>query len=323
MQSIIAETTKALNKSNAKFNKTYGVVPDEIGIIQEALARLETMAATLKDEVSKDEATYLNVAKSKVERKLKLGTSAQLATKHQSSVELQEAKFESGYQAIKNKIEKMEAKKEALIKDIDQKIEMLENDLKRLESSSTGTINYYKQLVERCYEEVPVDVSYPPSHYKKKERLAEILSQIEGSKKSIMVMKAAHYDSAPKIDTAAEEKLARLREAAERQDRELLESARQREREQELEEYNKRKSIRDAEERRVEERRRERASDVIKIPNSTIQIYSSYNDSDHDSEGELLTEQQKKVRRIREKEREKELERDYAEPLPPLPSPRK
>lgn len=338
MQSLISKAHRDVQRQAVKSNKKNGVEQSDIKTIEETIVELKIMSKELQIEVEKDEGTYLEVAKSKVERRLKAGVTAQLASKHENTLEIIRQKLENKKEEIQNKIEKQELKKKTTLEDIDARIESLEQDIKRLrekkeavsnehdfkieklekdykleETQTESSIKYFQPLIDRCYEEVPLDVSYPPSHYKKKEKLRDILQSIEAKEKHLLIMKAAEWENAPKADPV-EEKLKILREQSRKEAKELAQEAERRERDQMLEEARQRKQMREAEEERAKERRANQK--VIKLQNSVIQVHQEC-DSDYDYEGELLTQEQKDAIKLR-------IEEDWSQPLTwPPPTRRK
>ena len=306
MQHLVSQASKVLLKQKIRLDKRQGNELSEIVIIQNAIDEMQMRAKDLEAEIDKDEGTYLLVAKSKIERKLKQGVSAQLAIRHQNSIDLTNSKSENKKAELEYKIESLEKQLEIAKKDCAIKIEKIENTIKALEKATEGTLGYYQPLLDRCYEEQVPDVAYPPSHYKKKETLQNINISIAAQQNLVLVMKAANFDAGPLIDPQ-EEMMKKQREQSRREALELQRDADDKEREQMMREAIQRKKVRDDEEKRVETRRAERSQEVIKVANSTVQVKTRYV-ADYDSEGEPLSPEEQKARDL-------QVEKDWSEPL--------
>jgi len=89
---------------------------------QDAIDQMRMEKQGLVDEISRADQGYRDHAKSKLERKLKAGSSAQLAEKHQNSVDAQRVKLTSTLEDIRAKITNLEKEKEAVNIRIDSKI---------------------------------------------------------------------------------------------------------------------------------------------------------------------------------------------------------
>lgn len=256
MLSVLAQVNKDKQKNDQKTNKKHGLEDDAITTCEKVLSGLEIKEKQLIDQVDVYEQSYSTVAQSKFEKKLKQGVSGQLAQKHEMDMKSSVSKKETKISCIKEKIKALETQKEAFIKAIDAKIEKLENDVSGEEKAIDMTQEYFRPLIERCYEERPLDITYPPSYYKKKQELKDCQSEMLTLKANILAMKAANFDKKPQLDKwqILEKEHQKLREQSRR---EFL--AQQKEEQAKEEEKNRlileqRKAEREARDKRDEER---------------------------------------------------------------------
>jgi len=270
MDGILTKLHKQIVAQKQKTDKKNGCDDSEIAILQAAVDEMEIQAKTLETEIDKEEGTYRAVAESKVERKLKSGVSEKKLAQHQAQIDKTNQDLKDDLDSIETKIEKIQANMEAEISLYDSKIEKLEKqkeayiqkargNILDLESSvprkkkeAKATLAYYQPLVDRCYEDVPLDVIFPPSHYKRKETLKNIQRTIESTKKNILIMKAAEFEHFSKF-SKAEEKLNKLREAS------IREFNRNEQETREREEFEREEAIKVIEQEREA---RERADDA-------------------------------------------------------------
>ena len=252
MLGVLAQVNKDKQRNDQKINKKLNLEDDAITISERVLFSLQIKEKQLFEMVEKDEKSYGTVAQSKFERKLKQGASGQIAQKHEMDLKSSVNKKETKISSIKDKIKTLEAQKQA----IDARIEKLENDITGEEKAIEMTQDYFRPLIERCYEEKPLDIAYPPSYYKKKQELKDCQSEIFTLKANILAMKAANFDKKPQMDKwdKKEQELQKLREQSKR---EFI--AAEKERVANEEEANRlileqKKSEREARERRDEER---------------------------------------------------------------------
>jgi len=270
MDGILTKLHKQIVAQKQKTDKKNGCDDSEIAILQAAVDEMEIQAKTLETEIDKEEGTYRAVAESKVERKLKSGVSEKKLAQHQAQIDKTNQDLKDDLDSIETKIEKIQANMEAEVSLYDSKIEKLEKqkeayiqkargNILDLESSvprkkkeAKATLAYYQPLVDRCYEDVPLDVIFPPSHYKRKETLKNIQRTIESTKKNILMMKAAEFEHFSKF-SKAEEKLNKLREAS------IREFNRNEQETREREEFEREEAIKVIEQEREA---RERADDA-------------------------------------------------------------
>lgn len=195
----LTQVNKDKQKNDQKTNKKLGLEDDAITTLEKILSGLEIKQSQLIEVIEKDEKSYGIVAQSKIERKLKLGASGQLVQKHEMDMKSSINKKETKISSLKEKIKALEAQKQA----IDARIEKLENDITGEERAIDMTQEYFRPLIERCYEERPLDITYPPSYYKKKQELDSCQLEISSVKSNILAMKAASFDNKPQLDKFA------------------------------------------------------------------------------------------------------------------------
>jgi hypothetical protein len=252
MLGVLAQVNKDKQRNDQKINKKLSLEDDAITISERVLFGLQIKEKQLVEIIEKDERSYGTIAQSKVERMLKQGASGQIAQKHEMDMKSSVNKKETKISCIKDKIKTLEAQKQA----IDAKIEKLENDITGEEKAIEMTQEYFRPLIERCYEEKPLDVAYPASYYKKKQELKDCQLEISTLKSNILAMKAANFDQKPRLDKQEQEeqRLKKLREQSRREFIARKKEADAREEEKNREELERRRSEREAKDRRDEER---------------------------------------------------------------------
>jgi len=327
MQAILAKTNKAILAQKVKSAKNNIVEDNAITILENTVIQLEDARKALEEEIRLEEGMYKQVATTKLERRLKKGITAQTAASHKNIIDSATSKLDAKKEQIESKISDVEASSRAEIKKWEASIERVESDKAsfiskceaqiesfraKIEESQSGakskvrkynadielqitktqgTLDYYNPLLERCYEEEKPDVIFPPSHYKKKEKLQELELQIKTSNNSIMIMKASEFDNNQTAEERAEDAiLKKRRQQAINEDRMLQAEADARDRERELEIYAQKRAEREQERKRVEEKRARRG-------NQPAPLFQEV-DSDYDTDGELLTKEQKASRKL-------------------------
>jgi len=251
-------------KQKVRSNKVLGVVESDADVLEGAVLEMKQRKSILENEIFRDEGTYLSVAQSKLEKKLKSGVQESLANQYQRTIDGAKIKQEQKKEQLNSKIEKLNSDKlnfrntiqakidnlEAQLREnidkleaqvrandsqIDNKITSLERDIESNDNSIQRTIDYHQPLLDKCYEETPVVVVYPPSHHKKKEELRLLISQIESTHNSILAIKAREYDDSKNMrqQSNQEEMIRKLREQSAREDAEALRLAREEQEEEE------------------------------------------------------------------------------------------
>jgi hypothetical protein len=184
----------------------------------------------LEKEIEYMEETYKNVSNVKHERRLKSKASESTVAMYENIISLNESKMETSVNNLKLKIENAETQIKVAEETMRLKIEKLENDfkgqqdiwrnkilkmesdIKEAESKGESTIKYHRDQLLKCYEEVPVEVSYPPGYYKKKEEQKRIKSIVEFREKQILLCKMAELEEANSFETKKEEEVRLKRE---------------------------------------------------------------------------------------------------------------
>lgn len=165
---------------------------------------IEDQIKKLNEEIRIDETTYQAVATGKVEKKIKSGDAQRVAETHKNTIEVQEAKRiaekavkERRFNKIESSIEESIKCSQDKIKECERKIEKYQDEIKNFESEIReldkkqtednslidqkydATIAYFTRALEKCYDVVPVIVSYPPIHHKKIAQLQELIASKE------------------------------------------------------------------------------------------------------------------------------------------------
>jgi len=306
MESLIAQNAKLLLKQQAKASKNELAIND-IQVLETGVKQLKHQKKMLESEIEREEETYARVAQSKVERKLRLGVSEHLALKYKSTIEITNQKLDNRKAELNAKIAKLEEKKRAFNLEIEASIEKLEKDIELAESRAQGTLDYHNPLLDRCYEEIKPDVTLPPSHYKKKEQLNSVNRGIETATANLLRIKAAMFDAGPQEDPI-DAQMKKAREKAFREAQYEEEVAKEKERERQQRDYTLRKLEQEREQqtRITKQKERESAGEIVQIPNSVLRIHVQCDDSDYDTDGELLSSTEKKKRKIQKKKDELE-----------------
>jgi len=217
-------------RNQDKINRKLGLQDSEVYIMEQAIQGMEAREKQLSEQVERDDQTFKELAKSKLERKLKNGVTSQTANKLETDFKSSISKKEARVEFLRNKIEELETQKETFLKTIDKKVEALEANIKREEEAIKVSEDYFRPKIDRCYEEIPLDVVYPTSHYKRLQELKDLQNSIESNKRLVLVIKAAEYDGKPKDKwDIREEELAKMREQSKREgrQRELEEKAKE------------------------------------------------------------------------------------------------
>jgi len=254
-------------RNQDKINRKLGLQDSEVYIMEQAIQGMEAREKQLSEQVERDDQTFKELAKSKLERKLKNGVTSQTANKLETDFKSSISKKEARVEFLRNKIEELETQKETFLKTIDKKVEALEANIKREEEAIKVSEDYFRPKIDRCYEEIPLDVVYPTSHYKRLQELKDLQNSIESNKRLVLVMKAAEYDGKPKDKwEIREEELAKMREEAKREgrQRELEEKAKE-EAERQIAIAIKQKE-REAREKADEERWEKQRQSIVEEP---------------------------------------------------------
>jgi len=166
----------------------------------------------LQKEIDYMEQTYKNVSEIKHERRLKSKASESTVAMYENIISLNESKTETFVNNAKLKIEHLEAQLKATEETIKMKIEKIQNDIKEAENKSEKTITYHRDQIVKCYEDVPLEIHYPPGYYKKKEEYKRIKSIVDFRVNQILQCKMAEIQEGNYFETKKEEELHLKRE---------------------------------------------------------------------------------------------------------------
>ena len=261
-------------KQTAKRNKTYGKVEDEFTILANVQEGVMANIKKLKEEIFMEEGMYARSAKDKVEKKLKKGMDNEpdrisrilegLESKKENTKNAQTIKIDTWTSEIERKkteteakIEKLQRDLEAFISERTTKINTIEKKIESDETTYDYGIKYHRDLLEKCYVDVPVVVTYPPSHFKKIETLSILEKQYAFRANQILQLKALSYDEIERSDPAEEMKR-KYREQARKEDQERLKEAEDRQIEEESRQNLERKAQYEADKARRKQRDMER-----------------------------------------------------------------
>ena len=278
MLAATIKVTKDKMKHEDKINKKYGLEEDGLTMMENILEQQMNDEKVLAKKVEQGEATYTEIAKSKVERKLKAGISSIQASKLESDkkssiskkeikiagfrqkIEKKESMKDTALASINDQIEKLENKKQRIEKDIQSDIESLEQCIEAQEGEIERSENYFRPLIDLCYEDKPIDVVYPTSHFKNVEELKDLRRTIDARKANILAMKAHMFESSQKMNDKwdiQEEKLRKIREQSRREFNEQDAERIAKEEEQKVIDIKRKQDEREAKEQLREIRREE------------------------------------------------------------------
>lgn len=237
-----------LTRAAAKSVKKGTTGTNDVVELENANKVLSNEKKVLESDIASIEAQYSNVAKAKLERRLKSGADEQKLTKYQKQLDLTATKKDACEKAFNAKIEMIEGQKAGLDDQIEMLVEAYREKLKAktkiqeqdldakitaLESKRDAELQkfditsaYFQPLVDACYETQPqVDVAYPPSYYKKKEQLEKLTRQINTNEMLVNNMIRHAWKSAQEPESQEEITRRRLREQARREDMEAQREA--------------------------------------------------------------------------------------------------
>lgn len=148
----------------------------------------------LEKEYAIEEKQYKLVATDKKEKRLKAGVDMATAGRHEANIECAMSKRDDKIEEITSKCERKIEILTAEIKDLETK---LVANIKTIKTNAQHTIDYFKPLVDRCYEEVEAVVNYPPSHFKKQATIASMKADIDFRTIQLLNMKVAESNIIP------------------------------------------------------------------------------------------------------------------------------
>jgi len=289
MERLVTKSQAALDKVTAKAVKNGNAPTNDIVELQNANKILSNEKKTLESEVAAIEAQYANVAKAKLDRRLKSGADEKKLSDNQRKLDAASTKKESIEKKYEDKIELLESQKTRLDIEVEDKVNdyrlMLESKAKRtkadldtkiseLKTKQTAELvqaesakNYYGALVEACYETQPqVDVVFPASYYKKKEQLEKLTRQISTNEMLVNAMALDMVNRAQIPETQEEAVRRRLKEQARKADYEAKIIADEAQRQEEIRQNLAKRAEyeREAEERRARNRAKQELKPLVK-----------------------------------------------------------
>jgi len=248
MERLVIKSQTDLTRAAAKSVKKGTNGTNDVVELENANKILTNEKKALESDIAAIESQYSNVAKAKLDRRLKSGADEQKLTKYQKQLDLTATKKDACEKAFNAKIEmiedqkaglddqiellveayreKLKAKTKIQEQDLDAKIAALESkrdaELQKFDITSA----YFQPLVDACYETQPqIDVVYPPSYYKKKEQLDKLTRQINTNEMLVNSMIRHAWKSAQEPESQEEITRRRLREQARREDMEAQQMA--------------------------------------------------------------------------------------------------
>jgi hypothetical protein len=310
MERLVAKSQTALDKVTAKAVKNGNVPTNDIVELQGANKVLFNEKKTLESEVAAIEAQYSNVAKAKLDRRLKSGADEKKLSDNQRKLDAASNKKESIEKKYEDKIELLEDQKTRLDIDVEDKVNdyrmMLESKAKRpkveldtkiseLKTKQAAELvqaesakNYYGALVEACYEVQPrVEVVYPPSYYKKKEQLEKLTRQISTNEMLVNAMALDMVTRARQPESQDEIIRRRLREQANREDAEAQLILEEQQKQEEIRKNLARKAEYEREAEEIRERKKAKQPSkpvVIDIPIEDLKAFYAKHDAVYHSD---------------------------------------
>ena len=267
MSKAIAKVTIEHQKKTAKTNKYLG----SAAILQEQLDLINIESNKLDDELLVMNQTYTSVASVKHERKLKDNKKEGAIKRWKEIIDARQRNSDKEIEDIESDIQHQEEALREAQRKARVKIDKLKEKINKEREEAKEVIQRHEKLINECYEQatidIPVEVKYPPTYYKKEQQkkdmdkrkatLAKLISIIDGlgeeaDQPTIVWEKPQKFK--PLVpwselnvkEDPAEKERARRREQARQEDLELQRRAEQQEKEKELELYRKKEAERAA-----------------------------------------------------------------------------
>ena len=186
MSKAVAKVTIEQQKKTAKTNKYLG----SGDILREQLDLYKIEATKLDDELLVMAQTYTSVASVRHERKLKDKGKEGAVKRCKDIIEARESICTEEVDKLETRIEK---KKGAMLQ-LQKEIELLEKQQAGERTKANRIINEQTTLLNSYYElatiEVPVEVKYPPTYYKKEQQKKDLDRVIKNITKNIATIDA-------------------------------------------------------------------------------------------------------------------------------------
>ena len=302
MERLVIKSQTDLTKAAAKSVKNGTTGTNDVVELENANRVLSNEKKVLEIDVAAIESQYSNVAKAKLERRLKSGVDDRKLGTHQKQLDSANTKKEDCEKHYDDKIERLEEQKTALDAEIDDLVDAYRTKLKatyakkerdidkRIAEANAKkerdvkafelTISYFQPLVDAYYETQPqADVAFPASYYKKKEQLEKLTRQIATNEMLINNMIRHAWQTAQEPESQEEITRRRLREQARREDMEAQREAEASQLEMECRENAVKRAAyeREAEARRARNKVRQEVKPVDKpFPSHVLKEYQEY-----------------------------------------------
>jgi len=296
MSKAFAKIVIEQQKKTAKTNKYLGSAT----ILQEQLDLLNIESLKLNNEIKVFNQTYTSVASIKHERKLKDVNKEGAVKRWKEIVESRQRNSDKAVEDIESDIQYQEEALREAQKKARIKIDKLKEKIIKEREEAKEIIERHEKLINQCYEQaaidIPIEVKYPPTYYKKEQQKKDMDNRTATLAKLIAIIDALGEDADEPIVVAqttsfkplvpwsqlnikedpVEKDRARRREQARQEDLELQRKHEQKEKDMYIELYAKKEA--------------ERA--VWRKADQEDVIYES-----SDSEGELTDEKVAKIRK--------------------------
>ena len=228
----------------------------------------------LETEFNTEETQYSLVAEDKKEKRLKAGVNIATAGRHEANVTSAIVKRDAKIEEAEGKCERKVKKNTDKIAELKRQIkdleldneetipEQLKKDIETVTTAAQSTLDYFQPLVDRCYEDIPAVINYPPSHFKKQALIKEIQSTIKFRTTQLLELKAAEYQPEQRL-TQADIDRAKARAQARAEDAQQKADAEERQYEMECQAALLKKAAYAADEQRAKARQAEREEELI------------------------------------------------------------
>ena len=265
MSSSSVKLHNQLVKRDEKNAKEENEAVSVITMYERETDALKIRLRQLETEFNTEETQYRLVAEDKKEKRLKAGVNIATAGRHEANVTSAIVKRDAKIEEAQDKCEKKVKKAKAQIKELQDYIEDLEEDLGKaidaIKAAAKSTLDYFQPLVDRCYEDVPAVVNYPPSHFKKQALIKELQSTIQFRTIQLLELKAADYQPEQRL-TQADIDRQRMRDQARAEDAQRQKEADERQYEMECQAALLQKAAYAADVARVKARQAEREEEL-------------------------------------------------------------
>jgi hypothetical protein len=208
MSKAVAKVTIEQQKKNAKTNKYLG----SGDILREQLDLYKIEATKLGDELLVMTQSYISVATVKHEGKLKDNSKEGAIRTWKNTIESRQRTTEKSVEKFESAIQNEEEALREAIKDLERKskikIDKIRSNMRDAVDEGNRIINLHQGYITACYEEaaveVPVQVKYPPTYYKKLEQKKDLDRSISNIAKNIAIIDALGDEADKPVITETE-----------------------------------------------------------------------------------------------------------------------